>query len=108
MENEMNENEGNQIFSEVNTVLPKKTKSRQTLHKIIFTILSISIFVTAWIIGEKIKDYGLHIALIRSVGGKTLEEAYYASVGEIYMLLADFIKVLIAGISGIILCITYK
>lgn len=31
-----------------------------------------------------------------------------SAVGKIYIYLADFIRVLTAGISGIILCITFK
>lgn len=96
------------LTSEINATLPKKSIVRSVLHKIIFTIVAVVLFVTAWTICDKIKEYGLDIALIRSVGGKTLEEAYYADIGKIYIYLADFIKVLTAGISGIILCITYK
>lgn len=99
--------EASNAISEVNAVLPKKSKV-SVFHKIIFTVFAIGLFVAVWSICDKIKKYGLDIALIRSVGGKTLDEAYYAAVGKIYMYLADFIKVLTAGISGIILCITYK
>ncbi len=93
---------------DVNVVFPKKSIVGAVLHKIIFTVFAVVLFASVWTICDEIKDYGLDIALIRSVGGKTLEEAYYADIGKIYMYLADFIKVLTAGISGIILCITYK
>lgn len=94
--------------TEVKVVIPEKSKIGSIFHKIIFTVFSIVLFVSVWTICDKIKEYGLDIALIRSVGGKTLEEAYYADIGKIYMYFADFVKVLTAGISGIILCITYK
>lgn len=94
--------------TEVKVVLPEKSKVGSVFHKIIFTVFAVALFAAVWTICDKIKDYGLDIALIRSVGGKTLDEAYYAAVGKIYMYMADFIKVLTAGISGIILCIAYK
>lgn len=97
-----------EIKPEVNVILPKKSIVGSVFHKIIFTAVAVVLFAAVWTICDKIKDYGLDIALIRSVGGKTLEEAYYADIGKIYMYIADFIKVLTAGISGIILCITYK
>lgn len=100
--------EASNAIPEVNVVLPKKSKVGSVVHKLIFTIVAVALFASVWTICDKIKDYGLDIALIRSVGGKTLDEAYYAAVGKIYMYLAGFIKVLTAGISGIILCITYK
>ena len=94
------------LNSKTNEVLPKRAII--SLHKIIFTTVAVVLFVSVWAICDKIKEYGLDIALIRSVGGKTLEEAYYADIGKIYMYFASFIKVLTAGISSIILCITYK
>lgn len=102
------ETENNDNKTEVKVVLPEKSKVGSVFHKIIFTVFAVALFAAVWTICDKIKDYGLDIALIRSVGGKTLDEAYYAAVGRIYMYVADFIKVLTAGISGIILCITYK
>ena len=83
-------------------------KATKIIHKIVFTIVAIVLFVTAFQIFEKLKVYGLSIASIKSVGGKTLEEAYYQQVGYVYICLAEFMKIISAGISGIILCITYK
>lgn len=78
------------------------------LHKIVFTAFAIILFASVSSICNKIRDYGLDIAYIRSVGGKTLEEAYYSAYGHVIMFFSDFMKLLTAGISGIILCITYK
>ncbi len=83
-------------------------KATIIIHKIVFTIVAIVLFVTAFQIFEKLKVYGLSIASIQSKGGNTLWEAYYQQVGYIYICLAEFMKFISAGISGIILCITYK
>lgn len=83
-------------------------KPTSVIHKIVFTIFAIVLFIAAWNVFEKLKVYGLNIASIKSVGGKTLEEAYYQQVGFVYIYLAQTLRLIAAGISGIILCITYK
>ncbi len=83
-------------------------KAAKIIHKIVFTIVAIVLFVTAFQIFEKLKVYGLSIASMESVAGGTLQEAYYQRVGYVYIYLAEFMKFISAGISGIILCITYK
>ena len=83
-------------------------KPTSIFHKIVFTIAAIVLFAAAWQIFGKLKVYGLNIASIKSVGGKTLEEAYYQQVGFVYIYLAQILRLIAAGISVIILCITYK
>lgn len=77
-------------------------------HKAIFTFFAIILFIIASHILNKLKKYGLVIASIRSVGGETLQEAYYQHVGYVFIYLAGLLKCIVAGISGIILCIAYK
>ena len=83
-------------------------KPTSIFHKIVFTIFAIVLFIAAWNILGKLKVYGLDIASIQSKGGRTLEEAYYHQVGFVYIYLAQLLRLIAAGISGIILCITYK
>ena len=77
-------------------------------HKAVFTFFAIVLFIVACQILNKLKKYGLAIASIESKGGNTLWEAYYQQVGYVFIYLAGLLKCIVAGISGIILCLTYK
>lgn len=105
---ETNENTNKTETQTVYEESSENSKVGETWHKIIFTFLALGLVVATWAICDNIKLYGFDISQIESVGGQTLQEAYYASVGKIYEYFADFLKVLMTGISGIILCITYK
>lgn len=108
MEEEKNLNAENTVESTLKKESNEKAKKASTFYKILFTVLAVGLFFIAYGISEKIKLYGFKISFIESVGGKTLEEAYYSSIGKIYIYMADFFKVIVAGFSSIILCITYK
>ena len=58
----------------------KKSRTRIIAH--IFS--GICILIMFFISASKISDAGRNISRISSVGGKTLEEAYYTEVGEAY------------------------
>ena len=46
-------------------------KTTKIIHKNVFTLVAIVLFVTAFQIFEKLKVYGLSIASIQSKGGNT-------------------------------------
>lgn len=51
---------------------------------VLFIIMSIVVLVMFFIAAGSVADGGHEIGLIRSVGGKTMEEAYYEELGKVY------------------------
>ena len=90
------------------TEISKEPTTGGVFYKALFTIFAVTLFCISYFICEKIKRYGLEISYIQSVGGKTLEEAYYAEVGKMYVQFAEFLKVFAASVSVMILCIAYR
>lgn len=76
------ETETTQI-SEIPVPLSEK-KSSHLVKKIIFCGLAAIVLIMFLIAAARISDGGMSIMQIQSVGGETLEEAYYAELGEIY------------------------
>ena len=82
--------------SERNAQVPAPTpstslKSRSTL-KIIYFILAVIVLFFSFSAASSISSAGLNIASIESVGGKTLEEAYYQYSGELYLGYAAMVR----------------
>lgn len=59
-------------------------KSNNMIRKILFFGLAAIVLILFLIAAARISYGGLNIMEIQSVGGTTLEEAYYAELGEIY------------------------
>lgn len=70
-----------------------------TIKTVIFSAVGIVIFIICFLASKTLKSAGTEISLIKSVGGKTLEEAYYQSVGLIYFSLGNVVIAI-----GIFLC----
>lgn len=73
--------EVSEITDEVSSSL---TGAQQPLLKILFFALAIIVLVMFFMAASSISKGGMEIMQIQSVGGKTLEEAYYAELGNIY------------------------
>lgn len=82
--------------SEKNAQAPAPTpstslKSRSYL-KIIYFALAVIVLFFSFSAASSISSAGLNIASIESVGGKTLEEAYYQYSGELYLGYAAMVR----------------
>lgn len=76
-----------QIIESKNAVkrFPNQTAIRHNANiKVIFFILAGIVFIMALYSGHCIASGGLNISSIESVGGQTLEEAYYQYSGLVY------------------------
>ena len=74
----------------------RHTDSKTKTIRIVFLSLAVIVFVLAFISAGFVSSGGRDIASIQSVGGKTLEEAYYQYSGAVYSGYAMFIR--IAGV----------
>ncbi len=50
----------------------------------IYCLLALVVLILSFVAAGKISEAGLEIMQIESVGGKTLDEAYYYRLGELY------------------------
>ncbi len=69
-------------------------KQNNPLKLIIFCVLAVIVLVLCMVAAGQIASHGEEISLIESVGGKTLEEAYYTELGGIYGGIAMTIRAL--------------
>lgn len=66
-------------------VLPvEASHSKVPVKKLVYFGLAIVVFIMFFVAAGNIVDGGSEIMQIQSVGGKTLEEAYYQELGSIY------------------------
>ena len=72
------------IQSTIATSSAVQTKAHKKTIKIIYCILAIAVTMMCFYSASCIVNGGLEISSIQSVGGQTLEEAYYQSLGAIY------------------------
>lgn len=86
----------------------KKSIKVFNIKIIISTIISILIFIIFLYAANEISESGKNIMNIQSVGGKTLEEAYYFELGRIYGAYAMISRAIGIFFSAIILCIGIK
>jgi uncharacterized Zn finger protein (UPF0148 family) len=59
----------------------------------VFAVLALVTIIMSFMAASNISDGGYQIMQIQSVGGKTLEEAYYQQLGNIYSGYAMFVRV---------------
>lgn len=69
---------------EVSALSITDISSNQMVKTIAFSVLAVVVLIMSFIAASKISSAGLEIMSIESVGGKTLEEAYYQGLGGIY------------------------
>ena len=69
------------------------------IKAVVFSAVGFGIFAMCLFSAKTIKTSGTEISLIESVGGKTLEEAYYHSLGMIYFALGNVVTAI-----GIFFC----
>ena len=62
----------------------KNSKSINLPKLIVYSLIACCILIMSFIAASKISNGGMEIMNIQSVGGKTLEEAYYFELGSIY------------------------
>lgn len=76
---------------------PKKPKEQVknifSIKLLAFCVLSLIIIILSFMAANNISDGGYQIMQIKSVGGQTLEEAYYQQLGSIYSGYAMFVRV---------------
>lgn len=72
----------------------KNSSVRYWLKLCIYLALSVIVLVMFFLSANQISESGKNIMLIQSVGGKTLEEAYYAELGVIYSAYATIVRAL--------------
>ena len=73
--------------AEILKVEVEKTKTNNAFNIVICVvsaILAVALLIMFFIAAASVKTGGLEIMSIESVGGKTLEEAYYHDLGFIY------------------------
>lgn len=70
----------------------KNTKSSLSVKSFVFFGLAAVVLVMAFIAANNISEGGNEIMQIQSVGGKTLEEAYYFQLGKVYSGYAMFVR----------------
>lgn len=68
----------------LNTIAEERAKRKIMIKLIVFSVLAVVVLVMFLMAASKISESGLNILGIQSVGGKTLEEAYYFELGNIY------------------------
>lgn len=62
----------------------KNSKSISLPKLIVYSLIACCILIMSFIAASKISNGGMEIMNIQSVGGKTLEEAYYFELGSVY------------------------
>jgi predicted nucleic acid-binding Zn ribbon protein len=70
----------------------KQVKRVFNTKLLIFCVLALIIISLSFMAANNISDGGYQIMQIKSVGGQTLEEAYYQQLGSIYSGYAMFIR----------------
>jgi hypothetical protein len=63
-----------------------------TPNKIYFPILAAIIFISFWYVASKLRTHGLEIGYIRSVGGNSIDEAYYQEIGNVIVAMSILLK----------------
>ena len=83
--------------------------NKYSLTKLVFyCVLALFVLLTFFNVSADIKIYGLNVSNISSVGGKTLEEAYYYEIGNIFMALSSAISAFGVFLSAILVYIGIK
>lgn len=72
----------------------EKTPMGYWLKLCVYLTLSIIVLVMFFLAAKQISESGKNIMMIQSVGGKTLEEAYYSELGVIYSAYATIARAL--------------
>ena len=78
----------------VNTVQLPKTEnlSKKKILGIAMWIIALLVLILAFVAASNIIKGGVEISSIQSVGGKTLEEAYYQELGTVYKGYAGIVR----------------
>ena len=77
------------------TELQEQTKQVKKVFNtklLIFCVLALITIIMSFMAASNISDGGYQIMQIKSVGGQTLEEAYYQQLGSIYSGYAMFVR----------------
>lgn len=53
-------------------------------HRVIYAVLAAIVFALFFVAANRLSEGGAEMMKIQSVGGRTLEEAYYLQLGSVY------------------------
>ena len=85
----------------------KSISISKLLYRIIklaaFCVLASIVYQACQNAASSIAASGAQIGLIESVGGRTLEEAYYQQMGGIYLGYATFVRTIGTALAGILI-----
>lgn len=76
--------------------------------RIIFPIIGAVVLVMCFMAASSINEGGTEIMQISSVGGKTLEEAYYRELGSIYSGYANVVRALGISLASFLVWLGFK
>lgn len=86
----------------------QKKESSYDIKSIVFCVVAFVVFIMSLIAANSISDAGNQISQIKSVGGQTLEEAYYNQLGNLYSGYAMFVRTCGIFFTGILVHIGLK
>lgn len=78
------------------------------LRVCIYTVLAIVVIIMFFISANQISEAGKNIMRIQSVGGKTLEEAYYYELGTIYSAYSTISRALGLSLAAVLMWLGIK
>lgn len=80
----------------------------QSKKTVVFLILAVIVFIMSLVAGNQISNAASQIGQIRSVGGQTLEEAYYVQLNNLYSGYAVFVRTCGVFFAGIFIYFGWK
>ena len=83
---------GGAINSSVTENSPGKNKKSSSVIQFFYFALSAITLILSFVAASSVSKGGLDIAGIQSVGGKTLEEAFYQYSGSVYAGYSNFMR----------------
>lgn len=86
----------------------KKSTPGLTLSSIIMYGVALIVVIMAFMAAQRISEAGLAISSIESVGGKTLEEAYYQYSGPFYQGIAIIVRATGIFFASVLAFLGYK
>ncbi len=76
---------------------PANGNTLMLVTSIVLFVFALALIIVGFVAAGMIADGGMDISRIKSVGGKTLEEAYYRNYGEVLMGIAWLARIISVG-----------
>ena len=101
------------IASKVSSPIAPTTHTTEssTWHKskqIAFPIVAVIVLIMCFMAASSISNSGMEIMQISSVGGRTLEEAYYRELGGIYSGYANIVRAMGISLASLLVWLGFK